>query len=53
MQFQGQLFTVMSGAQCILLNEENVTDKVLRCSISSDSVEVNKAVVHNSSEKTP
>jgi hypothetical protein len=52
MQFQGQLFTVMSGAQCTLSNEENISDKVLHCSISGNSVEEKKLLVQNFSEKT-
>jgi hypothetical protein len=43
----------MSGAECILSNKENVSDKVLHCSTSGYSVEENKALVQNSSEKKP
>jgi hypothetical protein len=42
----------MLQAQCIHLSKGNVTDQVLHCIIPNKSVEKNKALVQNFSEKT-
>ena len=45
-------FCVLLGGQCIRLSKGNVSDQVLYCIIANKSVEKNKTLVQNCSEKT-
>jgi flagellar biosynthesis/type III secretory pathway chaperone len=42
----------MLGAECVHLSKGNVSGQVLHCIISNKSVEKNRALVQNFSEKT-